>query len=222
MRRNEDSARALRMYNLDEFLGKKFNQTTFHGEWRDLIGNPVLTGIWFINGNSSNGKTTGAIKLAKYLTRYLKLIYWSKEEDASATLQMAFNRVGMEKPERRKIFIPQRGETLEGVKKKLREPKGPTAVFFDSVQIFQKKYGSDFFYELKEEFAGTKLLVFISQAEGKNPKGSLADDIKYDADVKMWVEGHRMFAESRVEGSISGSYVTTWEKKALEYWGAKK
>jgi|WetSurMetagenome_2_1015567.scaffolds.fasta_scaffold00268_27 hypothetical protein len=211
--------RALRMLNLDEFLNKKFNCVTFTGEWRDLIGNPAICGIWIMWGASSNGKTTGAIKLAKYLTRFEKAIYWSKEENASATLQMAFHRAEALPSERKRILIPQRSENMESMVKKLREPKSPRVIFFDSLQIFERMYGSQFFYDLKEEFSEHKLLIFISQADGKNPKGNLGDNVRYDADVKMRVEGHRIFSESRISGSKPKSFVTIWEEKAREYWG---
>jgi hypothetical protein len=219
MQRAENSKRALRMLNLDEFLRKKFDSVVFSGVWRDLIGNPALCGIWVMWGNSSNGKTTGAMKLAQYITRFEKCIYWSKEENASKVLQDAFDRVDMQLQERRKIFIPDRYETLDGIKEKLRKPKSPNVIFFDSLQIFERRYGSQFFFDLKEEFSETKLLVFVSQAEGKNPKGKLGDDARYDADVKMRVEGHRIFSESRIKGAKRGSYVTTCEELANEYWG---
>jgi len=217
MQRKTD--RALRLLNLDEFLNKKFDTVSFSGEWKDLIGNPALTGIWIMYGNSSNGKTTGAIKLAQYLTRFKKCIYWSKEENASATLQMAFRRVNIQPSERRKIFIPQYNETLESMINKLKEPKSPQIIFFDSLQIFERRYGSQFFFDLKEEFSKNKLLIFVSQAEGKNPKGKLGDDVKYDSDVKMRVEGHRIYAESRIIGAKKGAYVTTCEELANIYWG---
>lgn len=217
MKRTTD--RALRMLNLDEFLNKKFNCVTFAGEWRDLIGNPALNGIWIMWGASSNGKTTGAIKLSKYLTRFEKVIYWSKEENASATLQMAFQRAEVLPSESKRIMIPQRSENIQSMIAKLREPKSPKIVVFDSLQIFERMYGSQFFYDLKEEFSGSKLLIFVSQAEGKNPKGNLGDNVRYDADVKMRVEGHRIFAESRISGSKSKAFVTIWEAEARKYWG---
>ncbi len=217
MKRSTD--RALRMLNLDEFLKKRFNCVTFTGEWRDLIGNPALNGIWIMWGPSSNGKTTGAIKLAKYLTRFEKVIYWSKEENASSTLQMAFQRAEVQPGESKKILIPQRGENMQSMIAKLRDPKSPRVIIFDSLQIFERMYGSQFFYDLKEEFSGNKLMIFVSQADGKNPKGNLGDNVKYDSDVKMRVEGHRIYAESRVAGAKSNAFVTVWETRAREYWG---
>ncbi len=218
-KRKDGSSRELRMLNLDEFLNMQFERVVFSGAWRELIGNPSLTGIWTMYGNSSNGKTTGAIKLAQYLTRFERCIYWSKEEDASASLQDAFSRVEILPGERKKIFVPQRGETLEGIKEKLRKPKGPQIIFFDSLQIFAKKYGNQFYYDLKDEFAHKKLLIYVGQADGKNPKGTLGDDVKFDADVKMRVEGHRIYAESRIRGSKRGAFVTVCEELANEYWG---
>jgi hypothetical protein len=60
-----------------------------------------------------------------------------------------------------------------------------------------------------------KLFILISHAEGKNPAGRVAKSIKYDAFVKIWVEGYRAFAVSRYGG---GEPYTIWDEGADEYW----
>lgn len=42
-----------------------------------------------------------------------------------------------------------------------------------------------------------KLFIFISHADGKNPKGGVADSIRYDCSCKIYVEGFRAVAASR-------------------------
>jgi len=215
---NKERERALRLINLSTFMDMKFNRVQFEGEWRNLIGDPVLTGIWMLWGQSSNGKTSAAIKLLRYLTNFEKCIYWSKEEGVSDTLQTAFNRENWMLSEKKKVFIPQTYWNMGNLKELLRQPKSPKIVFMDSLQIFAKLYGSQFYYDLKEEFAHKKLFVYVSQADGKEPKGTIGDDVKYDSNVKMRVEGGKLTAQSRILGSKYGSHVVVHEQLYNEYY----
>jgi hypothetical protein len=211
--------RDTRMLSVHQFLSKKFNSVKFHGVWADVIGNPQLIGSWIIWGNSSNGKTAGAIQLAKYLCKFESVIYWSIEEGESATLQSAFKRANLTETEAKKIYVPKDGLTFEKLQKKLRKPKSEKIIFIDSLQACAEMYGSGFYYELKKEFGNSKLFVYNSQAEGKHPKGEIGAKCKFDANVKMHCEGFRIQASSRIEGSKAGSFFTVWEKGATEYWG---
>ena len=53
------------------------------------------------------------------------------------------------------------------------------------------------YIQLKEEFPD-KLFIFISHARGKNPKGDAATSVMYDADLKIWVEGHMLSARDAI------------------------
>ena len=48
----------------------KFVVFSFKGDWYDAFSEPETTGVWFIWGNSSNGKTSFILKLVKYLTTF--------------------------------------------------------------------------------------------------------------------------------------------------------
>lgn len=62
-----------------------------------------------------------------------------------------------------------------------------------------------------------KGLILISQANGKEPKGELADFARYDVDLKIRVEGYKAFPEGRMNGG--GNPFVIYPKKASEYWG---
>jgi len=210
--------RAIRLINLSTFKQVKYARATFDGEWRDLVGDPVLTGIWIIWGESSNGKTSAAIKMLRYLCKFKKCIYWSKEEGMSDTLQTAMDRENWTEAEEKKIFIPQNDYSLTDLVNVLRQPKSPDIIFMDSLQIFAKLYSPKFYYDLKEEFGDKKLFIFISQADGKEPKGTIGDDVKYDANVKMRVEGGKLTSRSRIKNSVHGSFIIINEALYNEYW----
>ena len=71
------------------------------------------------------------------------------------------------------------------------------------------------YFDLKQQLPN-KLLIFISHAAGKEPDGDLAKKVRFDADVKIYVEGYKAFVTSRYGG---GEPIIIWEKGAADYWG---
>jgi len=61
-----------------------------------------------------------------------------------------------------------------------------------------------------------KGIVWISQAKGPLPKGALADDIMYDVDLKLRVEGFKLFPDGRLNGG--GEPFVIWPQRAAKYW----
>lgn len=62
-----------------------------------------------------------------------------------------------------------------------------------------------------------KLLIFISHAAGRAPRGSAAQSVMYDATLKIWVEGFKAFSKGRFIGD-KGEF-TIWDDGAKKYWG---
>ena len=59
--------RALTVQNI---LDKKYKLIDFTGAWYDAFKKPEMTGVWFIWGNSGNGKTSFVIQLIKELAKF--------------------------------------------------------------------------------------------------------------------------------------------------------
>lgn len=205
-------ARALSVYQV---LSEKKNLVKFDGEWQMAIGNPELSGSWIVWGQSSNGKTSFCMMLAKYLCKFGKVLYNSLEEGTSRTMQIALERAGMKDVSRRFIILP--GESMDELTARLSLKKSPSIIFIDSIQYTGLNYVE--YKKLKHSFPN-KLFVFISHAEGNLPEGRLANKIRYDANVKVKVEGYRAIVNSRFgESSTISNYITVWEEGAARYWG---
>lgn len=58
-----------------EILGMKFDTLPFEGVWHDAFGTPERRGVWFVWGNSGNGKTSFVMQLCKYLCRFGRVAY---------------------------------------------------------------------------------------------------------------------------------------------------
>ena len=70
------------------------------------------------------------------------------------------------------------------------------------------------YQDLRDSFPN-KLFVFISHADGRNPKGDVGKSVRYDANVKIYVEGYKAFPQSRYGG---GKAFTIWQEGAERYW----
>ena len=176
-------------------------------------------GVWLIWGDSGSGKTTFTLMLCKYLAGFRRVAYDSLEQGLSLSLQKAWERVGMAEAGSNIILLNK--EDLPELCARLRKRKSPEIIVIDSLQYLDKFYMKQF-KDLKAEFPD-KLFVFISQADkaGKDPDGHIAKKIRYDADIKIKVEGFKAFVTTRYEDrdkGEGGADFIIWEQGANDYW----
>jgi hypothetical protein len=185
-------------------------------EWQGCLGEKIARhGIVFIWGNSGNGKSSAVMAFAKMLASNGKVLYVSKEEGYSLSFQNTLRRYTMQ--ECGAAFQVIDKETVDGLIERLAKPKSPEFVIIDSVQAIG--LSSRQYKDLRERFR-SKLLVLVSQADGKRPAGRPAVNMMYDADLKIWVEGHIAFSKGRFMGETKE--FVTWEEGALRYWDGRK
>jgi hypothetical protein len=199
-----------RAISVTELITTNFKSIQFSGQWKHSIGNPQLTGSWLVWGDSGNGKTRFVLQLCKYLANFRRVAYNSLEEGASASMKTAFIETDMLQVKKKIILLDK--ESMTDLKKRLKRHKSPGIVVIDSVQYTGMNYKQ--YIELKEMFP-KKLFILISHADGKLPSGRVAKSIRFDAFVKIRVEGYKAFFVSRYGG---GAPYTIWRKGASEYW----
>jgi hypothetical protein len=184
----------------------------FDGAFLKLIGNPSLQGSWIIWGQSGNGKTHFVLQLCKYLANFRRVAFNSMEEGAGASIRKAFEQENMLDVNGKLIII--NNESSDELRERLHRKKSPHIIAIDSLQYSGINYTQ--YKQLLIEFP-TKLFIWVSHAEGKFPEGRIANKIRYDAPVKIRVEGYKASAQSRY-GTKSEPY-TIWEEGAESYWG---
>ena len=81
-----------RAYSIRNVLDARFKTLDFDGEWLSAVGRPQLGGSWMIYGAPKNGKTSLAMKLARYMTRFCRVAYDSVEEGLSLSIQNCVER----------------------------------------------------------------------------------------------------------------------------------
>lgn len=197
--------------NAKKLVSKKFKVMDFEGSWKESFGSPAPSGTWIIWGNSANGKTHFCLQLAKYLTQFEKVLYNSLEEGYCLSFQVANEHMKMDECGNRYQILDQ--ESMEDLYVRLRRRSSPRIVIIDSFQyadLSKKEY-----IKLKQSFPN-KLFIFISHADGKLPEGRPAKFVRFDAMVKIRIEGFKAFPASRFGG---GKPFVIWEKGAKDYWG---
>ena len=181
-----------RAASLDQVLRTRFKVLPFEGEWKDAIGCPELTGSWIVWGNSGNGKTRFALQLCKYLCQFGRVAYDSLEEGVSVSLVKAIKETHM--MEVRKKFVVLDKEPIDQLTERLEKPKSPDIVCVDSLQYTGMSYEQ--YKALKERFP-KKLFIWISHADGTLPEGRVAKKVRFDSNVKVFVQAYRAEPVSR-------------------------
>ena len=197
-----------------EMLNMKYDTFDFRGEWYEAFGLPEKRGVWFVWGNSGNGKTSFVMQLCKYLCRFGRVAYNSLEEGVSLTMQNAMKRFGMIDVNRRFLLLD--AESLDQMEIRLSRKKSPDIVVIDSFQYTMMNFKQ--YIELRERHKN-KLFIFISHADGRLPSGRSAKSAMYNADLKIYVEGYRAFSKGRYIGPKK--YFDIWPEEAERYWGNK-
>lgn len=198
-----------------ELDAMKFEEFDFDGEWFDAFDKPETNGMWFVWGDSGNGKTSVVLKLLKYLTSFdRKGIYNSMEEGLRKSMQDAFRRANMSEVNG-KVQLVQ--ESMHDLDIRLSKPRSADIIVLDSWQYTGMSFQQWLKFKAKHK---KKLFIITSQVTGKQPKGNPAKDVMSDADLKIWVEGHRAYSKGRFRGKKG--YYTNWIEGAAMYWGQEK
>lgn len=185
------------------------------GGWGDCFGEIDRTGIVFVYGPSTSGKSSAALSLAKALTEHGRVLYASNEEGFRSSFQNRLRRLGVADCGTKIQFTYK--EPLGDLLTRLEKRKSPDFVIVDSIQDSKIRRVD---YDKLKQMSAKKMFVFVSRVLGKLPIGRLAVDIKFDADLKVWVEGGRAISQGRYIGPTG--YCDVLEDKALKYWGIDK
>lgn len=195
-------ARAL---GVSELLGKKYDTLDFTGKWRESFGEVDSNFRMIVWGSSGQGKTNFVLQLCKYLTEFGKVAYNSLEEGDSKSIQQAFMNQNMMDVKGKIILIDR--ERIPALVDRLSKRKSPKIIVIDSIQYANMTYED---YKLLKEKFKRKIFIFISHADGKEPYGTAAKQIRYDCDIKVYVKQFRAIIISRYGGNKP---FTVWERK---------
>ena len=199
-----------RALSVDNVLNAKFNGLQFEGKWEKVIGIPERAHSWAIWGQSGSGKTTFLFQLAKYMSQFETVLYNSLEEGLSKSIQKAYKRANIKRSDKVQLI----SESMKDLELRLSKPKSANVVFIDSVKYTRFRWAD---YERFCKRFPNKILIWVMHAKGREPKGALAEDIRYDSFVKIFTEGYRAFISSRYTETGDG-HIDIWTEGAKNYF----
>ena len=202
-----------RAVSVEALRRKKFKEMDLTQDFKKLLGTPERSGSWIVYGESGQGKSSFLMQLAKALTPFGRVAYNSLEEGARKSMQDLMNDFAMHEVSGRFVILDR--EQIPELMERLEKQRSPEIIIIDSVQYsFLTKAA---YKEMLNRFP-SKLFIFSSHAKGKEPAGAIGSAIKYDADIKIHIEGFKAFCTSRASrGTLPTPYVI-WEEGAKKYW----
>lgn len=199
-----------------DVVAARFETVPFDGEWLASIGRPELRGSWLVFGQSGSGKTTFALQLARYLSRFCKVAYDTLEQGLSLSFQSAWVRTGMEEAGNAVMVLDK--EPVTQLRQRLSRRRSPQVVIIDSLTAMPGFTRKDYL-SLVDGFP-RKLFVFLAHERKGLPDPAIAETVRRLSEVKIYVEGFRAHVTTRYACPERGEGVSDyviWKQGAEEY-----
>jgi len=202
--------KVLSTHNLYE---KQYITYNFNGIFKEVLGEPSKGGMWILYGKEKNGKTWGALLLAKAFKEMgEKILYISGEEGFDKAFQDACKRAKV--PPKAKNFNIAEEMPLEQIKALLYKRNAPTIVFIDNTSVYVDEFKRNDSLGLRNEFKKI-LFVFLSHEKRKEPEDRLGREVKKYAKIIIRAVGLQLQFSARCPGGL----LNIDENKALLYHG---
>jgi hypothetical protein len=114
------------------------------------------------------------------------------------------------------IILADEGETFESIIETMMQKRGRDILVIDSLTPLRAMGFDIRNYERFRTRMRGKLLIWISHERYRTPDTKTGDYILKLADLKMRVEGFKVFTNTRA-GEAMGDFVI-WDKGAMEYY----
>lgn len=189
-------ARAISTKTLFEKVYRLFD---FDGIWLKVFGMISRGGIWIIYGDEKNGKTTFALKLAEYLTKFAYVLYISAEEGTGFEFQQTAKRVGIN-PKNPKIKWQEYLE-IDQIREKLSKRQAPGIVILDNATVYVDDLKNGALRALLKDFPDTTFIL-LAHMEKNEPYTATAKLAKKLAKIIIRIEGLTAFISGRCPGGV--------------------
>ncbi len=177
-----------RAYSYEDIHRFKFKSMKISQSWKPHLGEPQLgNSHWIIYGESGQGKTTYVLQLVKQLCENRQKVHYNTlEEGMKLSFKLALERTQMKDVPN---FHYQK-ETMDELVQRLKRKRQAKIVVIDSCQYFFRGMQTKDYFNFINQFQDTTF-IWISGAESKKPLGKIAETIRYDADIVMYVEAYK-------------------------------
>lgn len=185
----------------------------FTGEYKQVFGNPTISGFWIVYGEEKMGKSFFSLKLAEYFSKKAKTLYVSAEEGIDGDFRAAIERANLDPSNKNLTFCEKL--TIEEIDARIRKKQNPKVFIIDNTSAYESELTKQTILRLKEEYKKDIIFIFIAHEEEGKIYTAAARTIKRFAKVIVRVEGMAALVSGRVPG---GTLKIDYEK-ALLYHG---
>jgi DNA polymerase III delta prime subunit len=204
-----------KFYTLKTMKKKTEKRFPFTGTWKDVFGLPTLVGMWIIYGAEKHGKTTFALMLADYLSKFLKVLYISAEEGVDADFIAATQRANCQEHTNRLTFCDI--IELDVLEEMLTKKQHPKVIFVDNTSAYYDELKGGGVRRILQKYKHKVLFVFIAHEEKNEPDGAHSKLIKKFAKRIIRVIGLAAFVSGR---GIVPNQILINDEKAMLYHGS--
>ncbi len=201
--------RALTIANV---FNKKHKTYEFKGFWGKVLGETETNGAWIIYGKEKNGKTWVALLLAQYLSDYNSVLYISAEEGLGKNFTDSCKRAKLQISNKNLHFLEYL--SITELREKLSKQRSASIIFIDNITIYKDELQYGEFRKLIDDYP-SKLFIFISHEDKKEPSFAVGKLVKRLAKVIMHVKGLAV----NIAGRVPGGTLTIDETKAKIFHG---
>lgn len=200
----------MRILSVKQAYAKKFKTFEFDGIWREVMDKPETTGGWIIYGDEKQGKSTFALMLGDYLSKFGKVLYISAEEGVSQHFIGTMQRMGIKDTNKRfKLVEYQEWEELE---ERLKKRQCQKIIIIDNITVYRDEITKATLKNLLKEHTD-KLIIFVSHEERKEPD---------TAQGKFWKKMSKIIVRvlaqnAEVSGRCTGGNLVIDEERAMLY-----
>lgn len=190
---------------MQTLLKTKHHVLKFGGDWEASLGQPEMNFRMFVWGLPGGGKTTFTLKLAKYLTKFGKVLYCGFEEANGSSFKKAVERSKLwEAGDRIKLAYKTQEEKdhdkpeIEQLIELLKKRNSAQFVVIDSLDYMGLTKKD--FTQLDKLFP-KKSFIILSWASGSSPKTSAGVSIRHMCGIKVHVKDLVAYVVSRYGGN---------------------
>lgn len=159
-----------RAISTKNMFDKKDKVYEFDGLMLEIFGKASRNGLWLIQGEEKNGKTWGALLIAKALSRFAKVHYISAEEGLELEFRAAVKRAGIV-PEDNIQWTEY--EEITDLNKRLRKQRAPKIVVLDNLTHYNDELKGSGIKKLLADHPNTHFIA-LCHLENGVPYGSAA------------------------------------------------
>lgn len=181
-----------RAYSYEDIDRINFKTIDVNEDWKAHLGEPQLgNSHWLVFGDSGHGKTSYVLQIVKMLCQNTQRVHYNTaEEGLKKSFKMALKRNNLKSVS----GFNYHQETFSQLSERLNRKRQAKIVVIDSVQYFFRGMQSKHYFEFINRFEDTTF-IWVSGADGKKPRGKIAEDIYYDADIVVNVKDFEAIIE---------------------------